>query len=208
MRRSRWVAAAGVAAALGLTTWGGAAFASIPDSGNGTYTACLTPGGGTLHSVFLIDKQGGASCPTGFTEKTWNQAGPVGPAGATGPKGDTGDAGAVGPTGPAGAKGDTGPAGPAGTSGGTFYYAEGGDATAGGGSFETAAVTCPRGDVAVSGGQNVVNNGTYQAYAVTFSGPADQHDNGPHQWWVRIAVPSGSPNVSWDVRVLCFHADS
>lgn len=155
MRRARVLAAIGSAAALGLTTWGGVAVAAIPNSGTGVYTMCM-PNTGTLRTALFIDKQSGGTCPANYTEKTFNQTGPVGPAGAAGAtgaagaKGDKGDAGSTGPagatgaTGPAGAKGDTGsagasgsvgPVGPAGADGAKGDTGATGPAGASGGSY-------------------------------------------------------------------------
>lgn len=230
-----------VAAAFGLTTWGGAAFASIPDSGTGVYTVCM-PNTGTLRTALFIDKQAGTTCPANYTEKTWNHTGPAGPAGpvgavgATGAKGDpgaTGPAGTTGPTGPAGSKGDTGsagvagpvgPAGPAGADGakgdtgavgpagtsGRFLDVGSAEAVAGGGSFETASLVCPLPtDVIVSGGLVIDQSQTVpHDYSVVLSKPAAPDDSGQaHQWWIRIAVPVGSPDVHFEVDGICFRAN-
>lgn len=91
-----------VAATLGVAVLlaGGSqlAMASIPDSDDSEYHACVSGGSGfnTLRSVYMIDKQAGVNCPTGYSEKVWNQKGV---------KGDTGDVGPAGPQGPAGEPG-------------------------------------------------------------------------------------------------------
>jgi|SRR5882757_2035822 len=62
---------------------GGVAYASIPDSGTGVYTACVKNSQvflSSAHDVRMLDKQAGESCPSGWTEKSWNQAAaPTGP---------------------------------------------------------------------------------------------------------------------------------
>lgn len=64
---------------------GGVSYAAIPDSGTGVYTMCL-PNAGTYKAPVFIDKESGASCQYGYSEKTFNQTGPTGPQGATGPE--------------------------------------------------------------------------------------------------------------------------
>lgn len=61
---------------------GGVSFAAIPSSSTGMYVACVKnapafPSSG--HDVRMLDKQAGESCPSGWTEKSWNQVGPQGP---------------------------------------------------------------------------------------------------------------------------------
>lgn len=62
---------------LGLLS-SGVAYASIPDSTTHVYTACVktTPGflEGDMHKTYMIDKQSGESCSSGYSEKTWSQA--------------------------------------------------------------------------------------------------------------------------------------
>jgi len=83
--------ATGALALGGLTTW--TAQAAIPDSDDQEFHACV-PNTGTLRTVFFFDKQATPNpCPSGYSEKVWNQQGPVGPAGPVGPKGDKGDPG-------------------------------------------------------------------------------------------------------------------
>lgn len=59
------LAAAGLAAA-GTT----AAFAAIPDSDDSEFHACVG-NTGPVRSIYMIDKEAGESCVTGYTEKTW-----------------------------------------------------------------------------------------------------------------------------------------
>lgn len=80
-----------------LAAGGGVAYAAIPDSGTGVYTACVAnnPGFFTDHrTVYIIDKQAGDTCNNGYTEKTWNQTGPQGAQGTQGPAGPQGEPGA------------------------------------------------------------------------------------------------------------------
>src|SRR3954447_24020517 len=114
---------------------GGAAYATIPDSG-GVIHACYHVNGDRQlagnGSVRLIDPNGSGnknttSCKKDEVALDWNRTGPTGPQGAKGSKGDTG------PTGPKGSKGETGPTGPKGDTGskgddgpaGPQYVAEG-----------------------------------------------------------------------------------
>lgn len=189
MRRARLVVAA--VAALGLATWGGQALASVPDSGTGVYTICL-PNTGTLKTAFFIDKQGGVTCPSGYSEKTWNQAGPagatgpagaVGATGATGAKGDagnTGPAGATGPAGPAGAKGDTGSAGVAGPVG------PAGPAGADGAKGDTGD-TGPAGAKGDTGAPGLIAGATW----VTISNTVPCGQSAPFNKTVLVDMPTG-----------------
>lgn len=98
-----------------------------------------------------------------------------------------------------------GPAGPAGPSLNTTVV-EGGDTTAGVGSFETGSVTCPPAYPHVlSGGYLIENSQTSPTdYSVIFSIPVIGAGPGATQWWVRIAVPADAPaNVDWVVRAVC-----
>lgn len=89
--------AIGAAVAASLMLGAGAAVAAIPDSGTGVFTACVAnnPGflSGDMRNVYMIDKQAGGHCSNGYTEKQWNQTGPVGPQGEPGPQGEAGPAG-------------------------------------------------------------------------------------------------------------------
>jgi hypothetical protein len=73
---------------------GGAAYATIPDSG-GVFHACVS----SLGTVRLIDPSTGAKCLKGETAVQWNQQGPRG---LQGPQGIQGAQGPQGPAGPAG----------------------------------------------------------------------------------------------------------
>jgi hypothetical protein len=98
-----------VALGVSLVLVGGAAWASIPDSGGVIHGCYLTTGPPQARgAVRVIDTEAGQTCASGEVAISWNQEGPQG---ATGP------AGADGATGPAGATGATGPEGPAGPSG-------------------------------------------------------------------------------------------
>lgn len=69
MKIARKFAVAGGVTALVLGAGlGGVALADIPDSDDGEFHACVSNGGG---QVRLIDKEGGASCHSYETEKTW-----------------------------------------------------------------------------------------------------------------------------------------
>lgn len=118
LRKRAFYTLAGLGLLAGVAT---PAFAAIPDSDDSEYHACVSSIG-TLKPVYMIDKEAGANCPSGYNEKTWNKSGMPGPAG---PKGDKGDPGPAGPAGATGEKGDTGAQGPQG---------EQGPAGAGGGS--------------------------------------------------------------------------
>jgi hypothetical protein len=80
-----------LAAAVVAVAAGGAAYATIPDSG-GVFHACVS-GLGTLR---LIDPSAGGKCLRGETAVQWNQQGPQGLQGIQGPIGPRG------PQGPAG----------------------------------------------------------------------------------------------------------
>lgn len=82
------VGVATVFAVGGIGTF--AAHAAIPNSTTHQYSVCL-PNVGTLKTAFFIDKEAGTNCPAGYTEKTWNQAGPAGPPGPAGPVGPAGN---------------------------------------------------------------------------------------------------------------------
>ena len=97
---------AGAGAAIGI------AVPSLAASTTTTIHGCVN---NTTHVLTVR-----ATCPSGTTALTWNQAGPAGPRGPQGIQGvpgATGPAGAVGATGPAGPKGATGPAGAVGPAG-------------------------------------------------------------------------------------------
>lgn len=117
--RKLWIAIGTVALIAGGASY---ASAAIPDSDDGEYHACVSSVG-TLKPVYMIDKQAGASCPSGYNEKIWNQAGltgpagPVGPTGMPGPAGAKGDKGDTGATGPQGEPGEVGPQGEQGPQG-------------------------------------------------------------------------------------------
>lgn len=77
---------------------GAVAYAAIPNSSTHEYTACVANVNLFGRTVKMIDKQAGESCPSGYSEKTWNQAGvqgATGPTGATGPMGPAGDPASV-----------------------------------------------------------------------------------------------------------------
>jgi hypothetical protein len=57
---------------------------------------CQNAASSSGYDVRIIDKHDGEACPSGWTEKVWNQTGPQGP------RGETGAAGAPGPQGPPG----------------------------------------------------------------------------------------------------------
>ena len=74
----------------GVLALGGAsaAWAAIPDSDDGEFHACVKNSAGRNgHEVRIIDKQGGETCPSGWTEEVWSQTGPQGPEGPQGPQG-------------------------------------------------------------------------------------------------------------------------
>jgi len=79
-----------------------------------TYYACVTTATGAID---IVSKT--ATCKSGQTKISWNQAGPAGPAGPKGATGATGPAGPKGATGATGAQGPQGPAGPKGATGAT-----------------------------------------------------------------------------------------
>lgn len=89
--------------AAAMLVGGTVAYAAIPDSNTGVFTACRLNGGtGTLR---MIDKQAGANCNAAETQVQWNQTGPTGatgPVGPTGLQGEQGEPGETGPEGPAG----------------------------------------------------------------------------------------------------------
>jgi hypothetical protein len=91
---------------------------ALANSKSATISACYKSG----HSPAELLRISGSSCPSGYTEVTWNQQGAQGPKGATGaqgPVGPRGPQGLQGPAGPPGATGPSGPPGPQGPSGGT-----------------------------------------------------------------------------------------
>ena len=69
------VVAASALAVGGVTT---AAVASIPDSDDSEYHACIA-NTGPVRAVYAIDKEGGESCAAGYTEKTWPGTAPAQP---------------------------------------------------------------------------------------------------------------------------------
>lgn len=97
-----------------LVVAGGAAYATIPDSGNVIH-ACYDGKGGNLRVIDAPSK----SCTKFEISLDWNQSGVAGAPGAPGATGDTGPAGPAGPVGPVGPAGADGPAGPAGADGAT-----------------------------------------------------------------------------------------
>lgn len=90
------------AVALGAGVATAVTAASIPSS-DGTITGCYVTASTSLKTFYLIDKQGGAHCPPGFTEISFNQHGQPGPIGPSGPTGPSGPAGASGSPGAAAA---------------------------------------------------------------------------------------------------------
>ena len=89
----------------------------------------------------------GAQGPAGAKGDT-GATGAQGPAGAKGDKGDTGATGSAGPAGPAGPQG---PAGADGLNGSTIITVAGGTSSG----DKQFTVTCPQGDVALSGGFDI-----------------------------------------------------
>ena len=76
-----------VATAAALLAGGAGAYAAIPDSQSGTIDACYDNATG---AVKVIDRQTGATCPSGSTSLRWNQQGRQGPTGMRGPQGSPG----------------------------------------------------------------------------------------------------------------------
>jgi hypothetical protein len=136
-----------ITALAGATLLGGVgatALAAIPDSDDQEFHACV-PTTGTLRSIFLFDKQATPNpCPSGYTEKVWNQTGPAGVQGPVGPQG------IAGPTGPQGPQGEPGE----GSSFQLKHVTQGGTVTPiNSENFQgTATATCPEGFVAMGGG--------------------------------------------------------
>jgi hypothetical protein len=152
--------------------------------------------------------------PKGDTGATGAE-GPAGADGAQGPKGDTGatgpqgpagtkgDTGATGPQGPAGAKGDTGatgpagpagpqgPAGPAGLNGSTIITVAGGTSSG----DKQFTVTCPVGDVALSGGFDIQGSVTASYRSSSTGDPT-----GTTSWTIR---QSSGASLSGKVYVYC-----
>lgn len=192
------LAAAGLLGSVGVST----AIAAIPDSGTGVYTSCVSSSGVSgLRTVYMIDKQAGNNCPSGYDQKQWNQAGPIG---ATGPIGPQGSMGIPGPTGPAGAKGDkgdkgdTGSIGPAGSL--TTMQVTGTDTTGDpvvtgdGTAYDYRPVaTCPTGYVATGGGMSPDDSNL--VLTRNFGPTADGHG------WAGY-IRSG-PTGSWTVTATC-----
>lgn len=82
---NRRVVIAGGALVLGGAS---AAWAAIPDGDDGEFHACVKSAASSSgHDVRIIDKQDSETCPSGWTEKVWSQAGPAGPEGPAGPPG-------------------------------------------------------------------------------------------------------------------------
>lgn len=175
---------AAIAAAAAAIVAGGtfAAVAAVPSSDTGEFHACVQNSNflNSGRTVKIIDKQAGENCPSGYTEKIWNQVGPVGPAGPTGvtgptgQKGDTGDSGPQGPagaTGPKGDKGDTGDVGPAAPRPYIYYAYHVGPASQPN-EPGYAYAHCHYPDIAIGGGGGVDDNDAH----IILSAPAGNQD--------------------------------
>jgi len=178
MKKRALAVAASIAAVVGIS-WGGVALAAIPDSGTGVFTACV-PANGTLRSVFMIDKQGGASCPAGFDEKTWNQIGPAGPAGP---------AGATGPAGPAGALG---------------YQVVVNTESVSHGSAVEGHAACPSGKVAIGGGGGIHDS----ADRLFYSAPDYDSSTGTATGWSAGIYDGNSGSGTEDLQIWAICANA
>lgn len=104
-RASRRKLAAALIGAAVAASVGSAAWATIPDGGDGVINGCYQKNEGSLR---VIDADAGDSCRPSEIAIQWNQTGPQGSAGLQGEPGATGPPGPAGPQGPAGPKGDPG----------------------------------------------------------------------------------------------------
>jgi hypothetical protein len=84
MTKRTLILSAGAGLALAVT---GVATGAIPTSTTGVINSCYDASG----TVKVIDREAGATCPTGSTSLTWNAAGRTGPTGPRGPQGEPGD---------------------------------------------------------------------------------------------------------------------
>ena len=132
-----------VAVTTAATTFG-IAQSAIPNSTTGEFTLCVANYTG---AVKVVDKESGATCGLGFTEKTFNQAGPQGPQGVPGAQG---------------------PAGPAGSGIPVFLHTV--DlAFAWGTPRETRWVDCPSGSVSVSASGSYIYPTQHPGWPVTIN---------------------------------------
>ena len=191
-------AGSGALALIAGGTAAGAAVTAGPVSG-GVVNACYktTSASNGSHAVLLENT--GTSCPSGYTDVTWNRKGQTGPAGPTGPQGATGATGATGPAGPQGATGATGATGPAGPQGATGPQGPAGPSTGGSAGLNLQVIyntgtggvgaVCPSTQPFLYGGGGYdVSGGT-----MVFSGP----DGGPAESFSESNPPVG--DESWFV---------
>lgn len=156
---------------------GTVAYAAIPDSNTGVFTACRLNGNtGTLR---MIDKQAGANCNAAETQVQWNQTGPTGPAGPTGPTGATGP---VGPQGEQGPVGPQGPAGAPGVGGALITSQSSAFVSLDFDSIKTKDAFCDEGELAVGGGgfvntESPFPNVDYTKIAIQSSQPFSKLEN-------------------------------
>jgi hypothetical protein len=83
MTKRGFITTTGVAGALALT---GVATGAIPSLNGGLITTCYDSSG----IVKVIDREAGATCPSGSTQLQWNQQGRTGPTGPRGMQGEPG----------------------------------------------------------------------------------------------------------------------
>jgi hypothetical protein len=62
-----------VAALAAVLLIGGVAWAAIPHSVTGVITGCYKNANPNKGSVIVVDAEAGASCPSGYTQLTWNK---------------------------------------------------------------------------------------------------------------------------------------
>lgn len=170
----------GITAAL--LVGGTAAYAAIPDSDDGEFHACV-PNTGTLRTAFFFDKQATPNpCPSGYTEKVWNQTGPQGPVGPTG---------ATGPTGPQGEPGSS-------SGGVNLVHIVGSTVTLTGpeGTIGTASAECPEGFIAMGGALNTVNSSSNISPEIRRAVLSNT------VYSITMAGSSSTPS-SFNVRVTC-----
>ena len=105
----RWGLVSAIIITVGISAFGLALVAGIPDS-SGVIHACYGPLTGNVRIVASA-----SDCRNIETAISWNQSGPAGSPGPAGPQGLSGPQGPQGIPGPQGPVGAQGPAGPAGT---------------------------------------------------------------------------------------------
>jgi hypothetical protein len=192
-RRAALLAAFGAA---GFAVAAGIAYATIPDS-NGVFHACVKEGNGAVRLIDPSAPGKAGRCKHKEAAVSWNQVGPTGPTGAAG------STGATGATGPQGATGATGATGLSGLQ--TITLASVSNSV----SPKEAAVLCPAGKRAISGGAAITGGsvaaGTDLAATVALKASRPLTISGSDAWTARAEeiAPGFDGNWSLTIYAIC-----